>query len=104
MTYAPDLTLLAAVLERLGRSLRHARRRGVLAEARLVLVDNGPGSEWREPLQRLLLEAALPATVELLSGHGNVGYGAGHNLALLRVTDALIPTPAYSPSPTGGEG
>ena len=82
VTYAPDLTLLAQVLEHLGRALRHASQHGGLTEARLTLVDNGPGSGWREPLRRVLDAAALPAAIALLSGHGNVGYGAGHNLAL----------------------
>lgn len=82
VTYAPDLPLLARVLDHLGRAVRHARQQGWLNEARLALVDNGPGSGWREPLQRLLDAAALPAATVLLSGHGNVGYGAGHNLAL----------------------
>ena len=81
VTYAPDLTLLARVLEHLGLALRHASQQGELTESRLVLVDNGPGTGWREPLQRVLAAAALPAAVELRSGHGNVGYGAGHNLA-----------------------
>ncbi len=104
VTHAPDLTLLATVLERLDRSLRHARRRGVLTETRLVLVDNGPGTGWREPLQQLLETALLPASVELLSGHGNVGYGAGHNLALRWVTDSLNPTSSHTLSPRVGEG
>lgn len=82
VAYAPDLTLLAQVLEHLGRALRHASQHGGLTGARLTLVDNGPGSGWREPLRRVLDAAALPAAVDLLSGHGNVGYGAGHNLAL----------------------
>ena len=82
VTHAPDLAVLARVLEHLGRALRHARQHGGLTEARLVLVDNGPGPDWRKPLQQALDAAALPATVELLSGHGNVGYGAGHSLAL----------------------
>ncbi len=81
ITHAPDLALLARVLEHLGRTLRHASQHGGLRGARLILVDNGPGTGWREPLQRTLDTAALPAVVELLSGHGNIGYGAGHNLA-----------------------
>ena len=82
VTYAPDLTLLAQGLEHLGRALRHAGQHGGLTGARLTLVDNGPGPGWREPLRQALEATALPAVVELLSGHGNVGYGAGHNLAL----------------------
>ena len=84
VTYAPDLAVLATALEHLGRALRHAQQHGLLTEARLTLVDNGPGPGWRESLQGLLDAARLPATVELLSGQGNVGYGAAHNLALHR--------------------
>ena len=82
VTYSPDLALLATVLDHLGRALRHAHRSGLSTEAQLILVDNGPGTAWRQPLQQTLEIAALPARVELLSGHGNIGYGAGHNLAL----------------------
>ncbi|MBK8536006.1 MAG: glycosyltransferase family 2 protein [Candidatus Competibacteraceae bacterium] len=82
VTYAPDLALLATVLDHLGRALRHASRLELPTEARLILVDNGPGTTWRQPLQQMLDAAALPARVDLLSGHGNIGYGAGHNLAL----------------------
>ena len=89
VTHAPDLTLLARVLEHLGRALRHASQQGGLTEARLVLVDNGPGPGWREPLQRALDAATLPAAVELRSGHGNVGYGAGHNLAFQACDDEI---------------
>ncbi len=84
VTYAPDLAVLTSVLEHLGRALSHAQQRGLLTEARLTLVDNGPGPGWRESLQGVLDVAQLPAAVELLSGQGNVGYGAGHNLALHR--------------------
>ncbi len=82
VTYAPDLLGLAETLAHLRQGLIHARQQGLLAEARLTLVDNGPGSAWRDRLHAVLGRAELPATVALLSGHGNIGYGAGHNLAL----------------------
>lgn len=84
VTYAPDLPVLAQTLARLRQALAHARQRGLLAEARLTLVDNGPGADWRDQLQAALDAADLPAAVNLLSGQGNIGYGAGHNLALVR--------------------
>ena len=68
VTYAPDLALLATVLDHLGRALRHASRLELPTEARLILVDNGPGTTWRQPLQQMLDAAALPARVDLLSG------------------------------------
>lgn len=87
VTYAPDLAVLKVLLERLDRALAHAQEEGVLAGAQLVVVDNGPGSGWRETLQRLLASSSLKTKSEVLSGHGNVGYGAGHNLALRRGTE-----------------
>ncbi|MBZ4193407.1 MAG: glycosyltransferase [Candidatus Contendobacter sp.] len=89
VTYAPNLPLLTQVLAQLGQALRHARQHGELTEARLILVDNGPGSGWREPLQQLLETTAGSVPFELLTGHGNLGYGAGHNLALQRSTADL---------------
>jgi hypothetical protein len=43
------------------------------------LIDNGPGNSWQVPLQEL----AKTLNARLISGHGNVGYGRGHNLSLL---------------------
>ncbi|HRE55102.1 MAG TPA: glycosyltransferase [Candidatus Competibacter sp.] len=84
VTYAPDLAILAQVLERLDQALARARARRLLDKAQLLLVDNGPGAGWREPLQQGLESARLAVEADVLSGHGNVGYGAGHNLALQR--------------------
>lgn len=84
VTHAPDLAVLSDVLARIDRAVAHARQQRLLNEARLVLVDNGPCPDWRQPLRRLLDSAGLAMDTELLSGHGNVGYGAGHNLALWR--------------------
>lgn len=99
VTYAPDLKLLMTVLERLGQALHHAGQQGLVNEARLVLVDNGPGTRWREPLRQVLKDAALPAGVELLSGHGNVGYGAGHNMALRWLVESGKSNPTCCASP-----
>jgi GT2 family glycosyltransferase/2-polyprenyl-3-methyl-5-hydroxy-6-metoxy-1,4-benzoquinol methylase len=85
VTYAPDLPLLTHVLERLAHALAHARQQGNLGAVQLMLVDNGPGTHWHQPLQNLLDSIQLAEVeTELLSGHGNVGYGSGHNRALQR--------------------
>jgi len=63
----------------LAGALAYARASGTLREAELVLVDNGPALEDRVALEKLL-ENEVRASI--LSGHGNVGYGRGHNLAL----------------------
>jgi GT2 family glycosyltransferase len=87
VTHAPDLALLEQTLDSLRRALHLAHARGMLARAEVNVIDNGPGENWREPLQALLERtfANTPwAAAEVVSGHGNVGYGRGHNLALLR--------------------
>ena len=87
VTHAPDLTLLEQTLDSLRRALRLAQARGVLVRAEVSVIDNGPGESWRGPLRALLERtfADTPwAAAEVVTGQGNIGYGRGHNLALLR--------------------
>jgi hypothetical protein len=86
VTHAPDERLLARALATLAEAIAFARMRGSLENATLLLVDNGP--EGLAPMLRSLAEAAFaraPGTaLEVISGHGNIGFGRGHNLALAR--------------------
>lgn len=88
VTYAPDLALFEQTLRSLNNSLHCASRR--VGQARLWVVDNGPGPVWgrrlRELFNRDQLVDAFDA-VELLSGHGNIGYGRGHNLTIQSADD-----------------
>ena len=86
VTYAPEMALLEQTLNSLVRALCVAHAREALAHATFSIIDNGPGEGWREPLRALLdraFEDAPWSTTEVIAGHGNVGYGRGHNLALL---------------------
>jgi GT2 family glycosyltransferase len=61
----------------------------LLAGARIVVVDNGPDAAACETVAARVSEVrALPGAppVDILTGHGNVGFGRGHNLAILRST------------------
>lgn len=84
VTYAPDERLLARTLASAADAIAFARAQGSLRAARLQVVDNGP--EGLAPMLRTLAEAALARAqdveLEVVTGHGNVGYGQGHNLAL----------------------
>ena len=84
VTYAPEHAALAQNLQQVAAALRHAQQHGWLKTAHITVVDNGPGSGWRSVLQALLAAAQLPASWEVLSGQGNIGYAAAHNLALHR--------------------
>jgi GT2 family glycosyltransferase len=84
VTYRTGEGLLSRALASLAAAIEEARRAGELSEARLVIIDNGP-PETRKDVTRAL--AAWPASagaVEVLSGHGNVGYGRANNLAIER--------------------
>lgn len=85
VTYAPSIEELTLTLESLGRAVIYAKERNVLSDAELFLIDNGPGDLETNALHSLinkLEQGQIFSRLELLSGHGNVGYGAGHNIAI----------------------
>ncbi len=82
VTYAPDRSLLTETLSSLGQALKQALNAGVISGARLTLVDNGPGATdfLITAIEPFAAEAAIEVVIE--RGHGNVGYGRGHNIAI----------------------
>jgi len=86
VVYHSDGAELRAALESLRVALSHACGAGLLDHATVWLIDNG--SEDAAELDRLATEALAPdeawLRLEVIRGHGNVGYGAGHDLALSR--------------------
>lgn len=83
VVYRPDEAWLARTLESLRAALRRAVEDGALASACVVLVDNGDGESPFAPRLAVSFGAA-PLRAEIIAGHGNVGYGAGNNLAIAR--------------------
>jgi GT2 family glycosyltransferase len=88
VTYAPDERLLARTLASAANAIAFARHEGSLGPTRVQIVDNGP--DGLAPMLRSLGEAALArvegVALDVISGHGNVGFGRGHNLALANTT------------------
>jgi GT2 family glycosyltransferase len=86
VVYHSDAAALRAGLESLRNALSHTCRAGLLDHATVWLIDNG--SDHPAELDRLAIEALAPGDrwlrLEVLRGHGNVGYGSGHDLALSR--------------------
>nr|WP_244119939.1 glycosyltransferase family 2 protein [Burkholderia gladioli] len=81
VTYYPERATIARTLASLLEACR-VWRAGPGGEIELYLVDNGGLPELGEPIAELE-RAGIGCT--LLSGHGNLGYGRGHNLAIARV-------------------
>ncbi len=83
VVYHPDLTVLRETISSLSTALDRAHDAGLLADARVALIDNGTTDEASLDS---LAGAALARPwirLEVLRGHGNVGYGRAHNLSIL---------------------
>jgi GT2 family glycosyltransferase len=85
VVYRSDSDRLAATLSSLDRAVGVARRAGMLDEVSVHLIDNDTDEASRAGL-RGLLDTCLAdehfTSIELIGGHGNIGYGRGHNLVL----------------------
>ena len=83
VVYRPDLALLGSTLRSLRVAVDVARSDGEAARVSVTLINNGPSEG--DALHRLLASALPPEAgvdVAVMDGHGNVGYGRGHNLAI----------------------
>ena len=102
VTYRPDARLFGRALASLAAAILEARKSGELAEARLVVIDNGPAEAQRAVVEALAAWPEEAGTYELVAGHGNVGYGRANNLALARVRSEfhLILNPAVELDPS----
>jgi GT2 family glycosyltransferase len=79
-----DLQELTATLSSLGLAAERARVAGLLQRVELWLVDNGEVGAGLKDSLAALARFAPWLRVEILSSHGNVGFGRGHNLAIAR--------------------
>jgi len=78
VTYRGDEAVLESVIGALGRSVQEAG-----ADCSLTLIDNDMQHQGARLLAKLPADcASVFARIELIEGQGNVGYGAGHNLAI----------------------
>jgi GT2 family glycosyltransferase len=86
VTYRTPSGELRAALASLGESVAQARGAGLLGAARVYVVDNSPADEHARIAADLAAWPAGLGDVELLAGHGNLGYGRANNLVLSRLT------------------
>jgi GT2 family glycosyltransferase len=85
VTYRSSPALLRRALTSLAAALARAREAGVAGSGTVYVVDNGP-PESLDGLRAALREWPSEAgTIELVTGHGNVGYGRANNLVLPRL-------------------
>jgi len=88
VVYHLDLPVITKALQSLLIAADQAFTDGLIAALDLHLVDNADTPALQETLLSLLdtlPTPAMPYTPRLISGHGNVGFGRGHNLVIERV-------------------
>jgi GT2 family glycosyltransferase len=88
VTFHPNWDVLARTIADLSTAAKYAVRNGALSDVSLTLINNELDAVSDSRLKALLRDAweADGFCGELCSGHGNVGYGRGHNLAIVKAT------------------
>jgi GT2 family glycosyltransferase len=79
VTYRTPQALLDETWRTLDQAVQTAIRLGLCERFRLILVDNSVPSD---AAVQAFVARHSGSPIELHAGHGNVGFGAGHNLAL----------------------
>jgi hypothetical protein len=84
VVFRPDTVWLERTFTSLARSCASALTAGAVGSVSIDVIDNGTPDEAALDECIARLERALPAaTVRTIRGHGNVGYGEGHNRSIL---------------------
>lgn len=79
--YHPEAAVLQDAVRSVAEAADALRAARPGSDVRLRLVDNAAVPD-RAALERLLAAVGPGLPLEILAGHGNVGYGAGHNRAI----------------------
>jgi len=84
VTYCPDLDLLKGTIKSLYAAVKYAIRRGSIGSAHLAVIENGYDSQCLNEVTRIAKKHWCSDDTSLFvhSGHGNVGYGRGHNYGI----------------------
>ncbi len=90
VVYHPDMALLERTLRTLGDACDRLRAVSPRVPIDVFLVDNG-GFDTGSAIGAAALAGLTAREIrcELISGHGNVGYGCGHNFAIDRARSRL---------------
>ena len=86
VTYRTAPAMLARALASLERSILEARAAGVLEAVSLFVIDNGTRAEdYASVVDGTRDWPPEAGTIDMLHGHGNVGYARGNNFVLGRL-------------------
>jgi len=83
--YDTERSVLAGTLRSIVEAIDYARNTGLDMSVKLVLIDNGVSQTFLNQVLEDYVDTNSCEVVLIQSG-GNIGYGAGHNLAILNFT------------------
>jgi GT2 family glycosyltransferase len=86
VVYDTDFDILAATINSLFKALQAAQSLGQIIDYRFFLINNQTQISNHTKNAFALAQQLMGPKAELLSGHGNIGYGRGNNLAINRST------------------
>jgi len=86
VVFRSEPQIVRATVTSLLSAIATARQQECLSSASIDLIHNGEETQRFTQLAQSLAELALVAHVQLrvIEGHGNVGYGRGHNLSIVQ--------------------
>jgi len=83
VTFRSNQLILSDTIESLLNSCEQAKRSGSLNYVEVFLIDNGPNVENLSILQFVQQKyKGRFDFIHIITGHGNIGYGKGNNLAI----------------------
>jgi len=82
--YQSDVNVLTQTLESLVKSVLYASDQNAVKKAYLIIIDNGKNDDYytsaRKIVNTIWQKTGMPVCFKY--GHGNVGYGKGHNIGI----------------------
>lgn len=89
--FKPDISLLINTINSLMDSLEYAYDSNLIKETSLFLINNRCSNKDFQIIKKLLnrIKTRFDFSFFIINGHGNVGYGKGHNLALENLDSEL---------------
>lgn len=89
VTYRTPARVLDDALRSLAAAVDRARAANLLGDVALHVIDNSPADAKGEAAAALAAWPPHAGSVELIAGHGNLGYGRANNLVLPRLRSDL---------------
>ncbi len=82
VVYRSDPAVLQLTLDSMVQAIHHAQRRALLRSAAIDIIHNSTSEPALTALVARCRAQAGDIDITLLEGHGNIGYGRGHNLSI----------------------